>query len=111
MSLTERLLVELDRLGSASHPIARTLPEIVKASQRFQRWRTATVALIALLVGFVGCYAWTGVKLEVLASNVEAWRQIADTEYRTHHKVVNVTEGQARGIVGAIERRKEAASE
>lgn len=107
MTLTERLLSELSRLGSASHPLARTLPGIVREHQHCARRVFALAVVVAFLLGFMVCLAWQGVKLEVLAANVEEWRRVAENEYRTHHKVVNLNEAASRAITGQIERRKE----
>ncbi|HWR21062.1 MAG TPA: hypothetical protein VN444_04280, partial [Verrucomicrobiae bacterium] len=63
--------------------------------------------VIACLTGFLACYAWQGVKIEALAGNVEAWRQVAETEYRTHHNVVKVNKAQAQVTSTQIEQRKE----
>ena len=98
MTLIDRLQAELARLGSASHPLARTLPEIVRESQRCARRVFALALVIAFLLGFLACYTWQGMKMEVLAANVEAWRQTAETEYRTHHEAVKVSKPQAQVI-------------
>lgn len=98
MSLNDRIYAELARLGSVSHPIARTLPYLIREAERCTRRILALSVTLAFLAGFLACYAWQGAKLEVLATNVEAWRAMADTEYRTHHNPVKVGKAQAQVI-------------
>lgn len=99
MTLIDRFLAELQRLDSLSHPIARTLPGIVRVWERRAIWIFRLAVCVAFALGFLACYAWLGVRLEVLSSTVEEWRRVAETEYRTHHAPVAVTEPQARVII------------
>lgn len=107
MTLTARLLAELHRLGSASHPLARTLPSIVQESHRCTR-RVFVLAMgIAFLLGFLTCFAWQGVKMEVLAANVEEWRRVAEDEYRTHHPPVKLSKAAAQVLTARREEGRE----
>lgn len=104
MTLSDRLLAELTRLGSSGHPIARTMPPIIEAHiQKAQRVLYAIIA-VSIAIGFLLCYAWNTVRIDVLSSNVAAWKDQNDTDWRTHHRPVKVGKAAAQVIVSQKER-------
>src|SRR5574337_1364869 len=103
MTLTARLLSELQRLGSASHPLARTLPSIVTEFERYARRVVALALCVACLMGFLLCYVWIGARIEVLSANIEEWRRVAEDEYRTHHAPVKIGKAAAQVITARKE--------
>lgn len=107
MTLSDRLLTELHRLGSSGHPIARRIPGIVEEHiQRAQRVLYAII-VVSLTIGFLLCYAWNTVRIEALSQNVAAWKDQNDTDWRTHHQPVKIGKAAAAVIVAKKEKERE----
>lgn len=104
MTLTDRLLAELTRLGSSRHPIVRRLPTIINEHVRRAYVVFGLAVVVAFTLGFLTCYTWIGTRMEVLSSNVAAWKDQNDTDWRTYRHGVKVSKAQAQVIVSRKER-------
>lgn len=71
--LTKRLLEELAYFGSSGHPIAHTIPYIVKESRKSTMQLMAVACLVSLGVGFLLSFVLVWGHLDAISNKTEVW--------------------------------------